>query len=131
MSSTGTHQTQLTFQPIAHDQLPDWRPDGRQIAYTQGDPGVNEKIWVMDSDGGDQHQVSAGTSDDFGPAWSPNGHYIAFLRDHPNGDRPVMVMDADGHHAHAVHDPSRAVTQFVPTWQPVSRAARDHAETVR
>jgi Tol biopolymer transport system component len=118
MRADGTRQTELTFQPVAHDQLPDWRPDGRKIAYAQGDPGVNEKIWVMDSDGSAQHQVSSGAADDFGPAWSPDGRQLAFVRDFLNGNRPVVIMNAHGGGAHPVYDPPAGVTQFVPTWQP-------------
>ncbi len=121
MRADGARQTELTFQPVAHDQVPDWRPDGRQIAYTQGDIGVNERIWVMNADGSAQHQVSTGTADDFGPAWSPDGRQIAFVRDFLNGDRPVMVMHADGGNAHAVYDPTATVTQNVPAWQPADR----------
>ncbi len=116
MCSDGRAQTQLTFQPITHDQLPDWRPDGRQIAYTQGTTA--EKIWVMNADGSAQHQVSHGTTDDFGPAWSPNGRQIAFLRNFGSGHRPVTVMNPDGRHAHAVYDPTSTANQFVPAWQP-------------
>jgi TolB protein len=122
MRPDGARVRQLTFQPIAHDQLPDWRPDGRKIAYAQGDPGVSEKIWVMNADGSAQHQVSAGTADDFGPAWSPDGTRIAFVRDFLNGDRPVMVMNAHGGCAHPVYDPAGAATQYVPAWQPRSRS---------
>jgi Tol biopolymer transport system component len=119
MYADGDRQTQLTFQPVAHDQLPDWRPDGRQIAYAQGNPGVTEKIWVMNADGSDQHQVSSGAADDFGPAWSPDGRNIAFVRDYLNGDRPVMVLNpSDGDDAHPIYDPTGTVTQFVPSWQP-------------
>ena len=114
----GTGQTQLTFQPIAHDQLPDWRPNGEQIAYTQGDPGVDEKIWVMNADGSAQHRVSSGSADDFGPAWAPDGERIAFVRDFGNGDRPVVVMPAHGGTARPVYDRTGAVIQFVPGWQP-------------
>jgi Tol biopolymer transport system component len=124
MEANGTHQTELTFQPVAHDQVPDWRPDGRKIAYAQGDIGVTEKIWVMNSDGSAQHQVSSGTADDFGTAWSPDGRQIAFLRDFLNGDRPVMIMNADGSNAHPVYDPTGNVTQNVPAWQPRGRDRR-------
>ena len=121
----GTGQTQLTFQPVAHDQLPDWRPDGRQLAYAQGDPGVNEKIWVMNADGSAQHQVSSGNADDFGPAWAPDGKRIAFVRDFGNGDRPVVVMSAHGGTAAAVDDPTGAVTQYVRGGSPAVTTTTD------
>lgn len=117
MTVSGSRQTQLTFAPVAHDQLPDWSPNGRKIAYTQGEIGIDEKIFVMNADGSGQHQISSGSADDFGPAWSPDGTKIAFVRDYLNGDRPVMVMNADGSDVRKLNDPGDNSTQFVPGWQ--------------
>src|SRR5207249_3623353 len=112
------------------DQLPDWSPDGTQIAYHSG-PGGSGGIWVMNADGSDPHQLigcaatdpaPCATGDYGGPAWSPDGRQIAFLSfpTDPN-DRPVMVMNADGSNAHRViAGPS---IDFVPAWQPVGVAA--------
>ena len=79
---------------------------------------MNEKIWVMNANGGDQHAVTVGTTDDFGPAWSPDGRQIAFVRDNLLGDRPVMIMQANGSNAHPVDDPTGDTVQYVPAWQP-------------
>lgn len=119
MRADGTRPAQLTFAPVAHDEVPDWRPDGRQIAYAQGDPGPDEKIWVMNADGSNPHQITFGTADDFGPAWSPDGQHLAFLRDYGGGDRPVMITNARGADVHRLTDPNQPVDQFVPAWQPL------------
>jgi Tol biopolymer transport system component len=50
-----------------YDQLPDWRPDGTQIAYEEGDPG-RSRIFVMDADGRHPRLLSVDPGDDFGPA---------------------------------------------------------------
>jgi Tol biopolymer transport system component len=116
MNADGSGNAQLTSDANAHDEVPDWSPDGRRIAYTDGDFG-SEHIWVMDADGGHQTQLTSGTADEFGAAWSPDGSRIAFVRDFGDGNRPVFVMNADGTDQHQLMSgPSR---QFVPAWQPL------------
>lgn len=112
MNADGTSQTQLTFDGLIKDQVPDWSPDGSQIAYAACVPGGPCDIWVMNANGSGQHPVLAGSTDDFGPAWSPDGTQIAFAR---FDDRTVYVANADGTGAYAVH-PLRG--QAVPAWQP-------------
>ena len=54
MDRHGRHQRQLTFDAPFKDQVPDWRPDGKQIAYM----ALND-IWVINPDGsrtGQHHQ---------------------------------------------------------------------------
>lgn len=109
MNADGTGAVQLTFDPVFKGQVPDWSPDGQQIAYAAGDPG---DILVMNADGTDQHVVVGGPSDDFGTAWSPDGDQIAFVR---FDDRTVYVVDADGSDVHAVRPFG---LQAVPGWQP-------------
>lgn len=62
---------------IAWDMQPQFSPDGKQIAYTS-DAGGGDNIWIMDSDGTNQRQV---TKESFrllnSPSWSPDGQYIA------------------------------------------------------
>ncbi len=109
MDANGGNAVQLTFDPEFKDQVPDWSPDGSQIAFAAGDPG---DILVMDADGSNQHTVVPGATDDFGPTWSPDGAQIAFIR---FDDRTVRVVNADGSGLHAVRSFG---LQAVPAWQP-------------
>jgi hypothetical protein len=47
------------------DRRPVWSPDGRRIAWDNGDA-----IWVMNADGTGQASLTA-RSDDLDPSWSP------------------------------------------------------------
>jgi Tol biopolymer transport system component len=109
MNADGSDPVQLTFDDTFKTQVPDWSPDGSQIAYAAGDPG---DILVMKADGSNQHTVIGGPADDFGPAWSPDGRQLAFIR---FDDRTVRVADADGSGAHVVRSLG---LQAVPAWQP-------------
>jgi TolB protein len=114
MGSDGSNPTQLTFDPNTHDQLPDWSPDGSKIAYEDDGYG-NGDIMVMDSDGGNPHDVSNNPAEEFGAAWSPDGSQILYVS-FASGPRLVYVMNADGSNQHPLTGGTD--TQFVPGWQP-------------
>jgi Tol biopolymer transport system component/TolB-like protein len=65
-----------------------------RIAFTSNRDGDRE-IFVMDTDGGKQTQLTDNASLDEWPAWSPDGRRIAFYSDR-DGDLENFVMDADG-----------------------------------
>jgi WD40 repeat protein len=119
MNADGSGQTQLTFDAQPKDQVPDWSPDGREIAYLADTHGVADTvspswgdIWVMNADGSEQHPLTSGATD-YGVAWSPDGTRIATL-DWPT--RTVCTLDAtNGGDRRAVHPGG---VQFVPGWQP-------------
>jgi TolB protein len=112
MNANGSDKTQLTSGPAGHDQLPDWSPDGRKIAYME-----DGHIFRMRADGSHQTQLTFGDEFDIGAAWSPDGRQIAFRRDFGNGYRPVFVMDANGSNQHQLT--SGTPRQAVPAWQPL------------
>ena len=111
MNPDGSDQTQLTFDAAPKNQVPDWSPDGSQIAYIANVPAAPAgNIWVMRADGTDQHQVGAG-GDEFGAAWSPDGTQIAF---ESLPSRTIETMNTDGTDIRTV----ATGTNFVPAWQP-------------
>jgi Tol biopolymer transport system component len=126
MNADGSARHALTSGPDPKDQVPDWSPDGRHIAYESGSFGSGG-IWVMDADGSHARQLTGCTSgqaapcaagDDFAPTWSPDGRHIAFARDFQavGGDRPIMVMRSDGSDVHRI-TPAGEIA-FAPAWQP-------------
>lgn len=111
MNADGSGQTQLTFDQVPKDQLPDWSPDASRIAYVTQTHPVGGDVWVINADGSDPQPITSG-ADKLGAAWSPDGTEIATL-DWPS--RTVEVMNADGTGARPVH---QLGVQFVPAWQP-------------
>ena len=70
-----------------------WTPDGR-IVYTSM-AGGSEAIWIMDTDGKNRKQISAGEGADFSPSVSTDGRYIVFISERGR-QRSVWRTDIDG-----------------------------------
>jgi len=87
MPISGGKATNIT-NSMAWDMQPDFSPDGSKLTFTS-DQGGGDNIWVMDTDGSDQYQV---TKENFrllnNPKWSPDGDYIA-ARKHFTGTRSL------------------------------------------
>jgi len=59
-----------------------WSADGTQIVFVSAQsPEAKQHLWLMSSDGGQRHQLTSGTGNEYLPRWLPNGgnEYILFL----------------------------------------------------
>ena len=105
MDTNGKRVINLTHSPYIDDH-PAWSPDGRWILFERSGGWVDPApLFVMNPDGGDQHQVAtlAGRM----PTWSPDGKRIAYVRygseTNPSGDPPeILRANADGTHVRRV-----------------------------
>lgn len=100
------------------DSQPDISPDGDRIAFASTQSGHRE-IWVADTDGRNQAQI---TMDDGGakaPKWSPEGTELAFQWTR-NGQTDIYLVSAEG------GPPSRLTKSpsedTVPVWSRDGRA---------
>jgi TolB protein len=90
---------------------PYFSPDGKRIVFSLGNSNHPWRIWVMRSDGTDQHQLTTDTKGfrDNTPVYTPDGRAIVFSRCLPgDGVCAIWKMNANGTH-------KRALTPYVPS----------------
>jgi hypothetical protein len=75
---------------VEHGSQPDWSPDGSRLVYVRRRAG-NADLWLADSNGSRQLQLTRTGGDEEDPSWAPDGRRIAFSR-----DGWVYVLRADG-----------------------------------
>ncbi|MEO8272715.1 MAG: hypothetical protein ABI620_01445 [Chloroflexota bacterium] len=115
------------------NDYPAWSPDGKLIVFIHQDDyvnevGVNEQVWVMDADGGNQRALTTGTAiKDQLPNWSPDGKSIVYVsRESDKADSEgIWVMAADGSGQVQLTGckagepaPCAAGDDFAPVWSP-------------
>jgi TolB protein len=94
-------------------------PDGTQLLFDKGtDSGY--AIYVMDVNGSNVRQISAGTSD-YNPSWSPDGRSIVFTRQEASMESDIFVMHADGSDVRRLTNGDATETNLSPTWSPDGR----------
>jgi TolB protein len=105
MDPDGGNLVNLTARSKADDFAPNWRADGRKIAFmsdrvTTTNPEGDSEIFIMKADGSHQRQITFNALDDQEPAWSPDGRMIVFVRDFDpiqgEIDYDLFTMNADG-----------------------------------
>jgi len=72
----------------------DWTPEGR-IVYVSKASGDYE-LWIMDGDGGNQHQLTVDKTVHMHPAVSPDGRTVVYAGSRPDGVPNIWKMDAEG-----------------------------------
>lgn len=100
----------ITNNPDAVDDDPDWSPDGKKIAFTshavtddRTNP-VTAEIYLMDANGkGKPRRLTNNTEEERAPDWSPDGKLIAYMcrKGEPAEGRSIgtfeiCIMNADG-----------------------------------
>jgi Tol biopolymer transport system component len=84
-----------------------WTSDDR-IVFTSTKSG-NQDIWIMNSDGSDQKQLTIGAGANFSPAASADGRYIVYVSDRA-GSPNIWRMDMDG------SNPKRLTSGSLERW---------------
>ena len=97
IDADGHNKRNLTKNNARFDQDPSWSPDGKRIAFASDRKGdfANFEIYVIDTNGGNQHRLTENRHTDSSPSWSPDGERIVFTSQR-DGNREIYVMDADG-----------------------------------
>jgi Tol biopolymer transport system component len=92
---------------------PDWSPDGRWIAFVNGENAARRNgLWLVDPNGRRLHRLQTGFADI--PVWSPDGTRLAYLTVDEAGDtQDLRVVDPAGGHRRRF-----AVRNGVFDWSP-------------
>jgi Tol biopolymer transport system component len=111
----------LLTNTVLWEHGPAWSTDGTKIAFTRRDEAPNQNggidyqhnIWVMDSDGSNEENLTENAPDsNTGAEWSPDGTKIAFAC---NGD--ICTMNPDGTGRENITN-SPGSSEILPAWSP-------------
>lgn len=74
---------------------PVWSPDGKRLAFVQGDRRGNSDIMTLDLASGRARRLTDGNGINTEPSWNPQGTQLAFTSDREGGPQ-VFLMQDDG-----------------------------------
>ena len=122
-TSPVTSNKQLTIEDhvtMPQPTRPRFAPDGKRIAYvlTKADLERNlydSDVWLIQTDGSGDRQLTRSVSADFNPQWSPDGKSIAFLSDRA-GRMAIWIIPPDGGETRQLTKEPTPVREFA--WSP-------------
>jgi TolB protein len=122
----GTPPKNITNNPAAIDDDPDWSPDGRTLVFTSHavtdntDNHATAEIYVTASDGtGQRTRLTSNAEEERAAAWSPDGTRLVFMCRRGGADFEICVMNADG--TGQVQLTDNGIGDLTPSWSPDGR----------
>ena len=94
---------------------PVWSPDGKRLAFVQGDRRGNSDIMTLDLASGRARRLTDGNGINTEPTWNPNGNQLAFTSDREGGPQ-VYLMQEDGSNLRRLT--GEGLYNASPTWSP-------------
>ncbi len=114
MTAAGGSLTNLTNTGLNDSDFnPDWSPDGTKIAFQRFN--TNNEVFVMNSNGSGQNNLSNNAANDGRPSWSPDNTQIAFDSNR-DGDAEIFSMTAAG--GSQTQLTTNTATDQNPSWSP-------------
>jgi WD40 repeat protein len=116
-----SERLQLSFPPM-FAYMPEWSPDGKQIAFMAAAPGKPWQVYLVSAEGGGLRQLTTGEHSQGNPQWSPDGNSLAFDREPfpgPSGlSCAIYRIDLRTHQVSALPGSDGL---FSPLWSPDGR----------
>jgi TolB protein len=94
---------------------PSWSPDGKRLAFVQGDRRGNTDIMVLDMATGHTRRLTDGSCINTEPSWNPDGTQLAFTSDREGGPQ-VYLMQSDGSNLRRLTN--EGTYNASPAWSP-------------
>ncbi len=117
----GSERLQLSFSPMFAD-MPEWSPDGKQIAFMAAAPGKPWQVYMVSAEGGGLQQVTTGEHSQSDPQWSPDGNSLAFDRaPFPGPSGLSCAIYRTDLRTHSVSALAGSDGLFSPLWSPDGR----------
>ena len=108
-----TGERKLLVGSARFEELPQYSPDGRKIAFQSNRSG-EVGIWTCDADGSNCVELSSlGNAQSGTPRWSPDSRWIAF-DSRVEGQSEIYVIQADGGARRRMTDDP--ADDYVPSW---------------
>jgi TolB protein len=109
-----THQVK-TLISGGTNTYPSWSPDGRKIVFRRMIGEMNSEVFVANSDGTGEQNLTSHPAFDGWPAWSPDSRRIAFSSNR-NANYQIFLMNADGSGVRLLANTEGRATE--PRWSP-------------
>jgi TolB protein len=113
----------ITNNPAAIDDDPDWAPKEQKIIFTSHaltdntDNHVTAEIYVVDANRtGKPSRLTNNAEEERAPSWSPDGKRIVFCCRRGGSDLEICVMNADG--TGQVQLTDNTIGDLTPSWSP-------------
>jgi Tol biopolymer transport system component len=120
-SPDGVVRTAPTIYEMSSSMHPTWSADGKRLAFASTRYGTTQ-VWMMNSDGSGQRQLTHGLGDRFPdanvPCWSMDGKLITFWAGYERRYGEVWVMDPDGTNPRRVTHTQPPANSDDPRWAP-------------
>ena len=109
----GAERLQLTNAPV-EAALPNWSPDGAQIAFTDLGAGKYRKVLIVSAAGGALEEFHSEPFNQIDAAWSPDGARMVYSQAGETGES-IQVLDLKSKVASQLPDSEH---KFAPRWSP-------------
>ena len=114
----GSQRMQLSYPPFTA-LLPNWSPDGKQLAFYGFLPGKNAKIFTVSADGGSPRElIPEDAEKKYDAQWSPDGTKIIFGNGPTDPNSTIRILDRQ---TLQVSTPPGSTGLYSPRWSPDGR----------